>query len=356
MEELMAQRQLAFTKMTGAGNDFIVLDGQASGILDGQTTGQQVRPATAPDDTGLVTADRITANQATADRITANQATADRITANQATVDRITANQATADRITANKPLAASIRRLCDRRYGIGADGLMLIRPGCSGIAFTVDFWNADGSGGMLCGNGARCALTWAAAAGLVPYGKTVHFSFAGRDYTGSASDASNAIFNLDPRYRTRLERLPNLLAAVRFVDLGSPHLVVDIGGIIDDASGRPFDNITAVPVDSLGRQLRWDERFAPEGVNVNFCALLAGSLHVRTFERGVEGETLACGTGSSAAALSYALAGNVKPPVTIVTRSGEELTIDFDDAAKPTRLSLAGPAQCVFTGTINLA
>ncbi len=284
-------------------------------------------------------------------------------------------------------PKPEAIRLLCDRRYGVGADGLMVIAGSVSGgrpePSFSVDFYNADGSGGMLCGNGARCALVYSAARGLIAYGRPVAFSFAGKLYTGTAIAPDRARFMLDPHYTTRLEDMvqtDTANASGRYVDLGSLHFVVDLadlkfayrearesreswgsgassgpglsGGSSVEAGtwGLPLDQLD---VASLGAALRHHERFAPSGVNVNFCSLIDSKIHVRTFERGVEAETLACGTGSTASALSYALRGLVRPPVRIVTRSAEELIIDFDDPAKPSRLSLEGSARVVFEGWV---
>jgi diaminopimelate epimerase len=301
-----------------------------------------------------------------------------------------------------------TIHLLCDRRYGIGADGLMVIHEpegigaeavgavavgdgatgdgaagdgaagdgaagdGAAGdgaaargtaAAFSVDFYNADGSGGMLCGNGARCALVYAARQRLISYGEAAVFSFAGRNYKGIALASDRARFMLDPRYSTRLEEKVQagmVTARGRFIDLGSLHFVVDMADLQAqaDESGelaeKPWGlSLEQLDVATLGAALRHHPRFAPLGVNVNFCFLIDGRLQVRTFERGVEAETLACGTGSTAAALSYALMGLVSAPVTVVTRSGEELIIDFDDAEKPSWLSLEGPAKVVFQGRI---
>jgi diaminopimelate epimerase len=254
-----------------------------------------------------------------------------------------------------------AIRLLCDRRYGIGADGLMIIHGSATvgagavsdgkSAAFSVDFYNADGSSGMLCGNGARCALVYAAGHGFIAYGEPAVFSFAGKEYSGIALDPELARFLLDPGYSTRLEenvQAGTLTASGRYIDLGSLHFVVDLA---DLGGGLTLEQLD---VATLGAVLRHHERFAPQGVNVNFCSLIDGRLHVRTFERGVEAETLACGTGSTASALSYALRGLVSSPVTIITRSSEELIIDFDDPATPSRLSLTGPAKLVFEGRVD--
>jgi diaminopimelate epimerase len=184
----------------------------------------------------------------------------------------------------------------------------------------------------------------------LTAFGTPVAFSFAGKLYTGTALGPDRARFMLDPRYATRLEdgvQTATAIASGRYVDLGSLHFVVDLA---DLDGGLSLDQLD---VATLGATLRHHERFAPLGVNVNFCLLIDGEIHIRTFERGVEGETLACGTGSTASALSYALRNLVSAPVHIITKSGEELIIDFDDPARPSRLSLEGPARVVFEGRI---
>lgn len=241
------------------------------------------------------------------------------------------------------------VSRLCDRRYGIGADGLMVI----SGPPrLSVTFYNADGSGGMLCGNGARCALVYAARRGWAAYGEAISFEFAGRPYRGVALGPDRSRFELDPRYSTRLEdgvEADGVIASGRFVDLGSPHFIVDLDDLKID--GYPAAALATLELDRVGPILRRHPRFAPDGVNLSVCALEGGLVHIRTYERGVEAETLACGTGSAAAALSYALKGLARPPVAARTRSGETLVIDFDDARKPRRLSLEGPARAVFEG-----
>lgn len=252
---------------------------------------------------------------------------------------------------------SAEIVRLCDRRYGVGADGLMVLRPGEGGPAFEVDFYNADGSGGVLCGNGARCALERARALGLVQVGVPARFRFAGKDYRGTSLAAGRASFELNPRFymeSPRLIRVGDYSLRGRFVDVGSPHFVVDLGSILDSDSGRAFGSLDELPVDQLGRAVRQHRDFGPAGVNANFSDFRDGRLYVRTFERGVEAETLACGTGSTASALVRWRDGEARPPVLVVARSGDELVVDFDPAEDGlSRLSLAGPAIQTFTGRL---
>ena len=257
-------------------------------------------------------------------------------------------------------PEAQEIRRLCDRRYGVGADGLMLLRRRTGGVAFEVDFFNADGSGGMLCGNGARCALERARILGWIEPGRTVGFRFAGRDYRGSSFGEGLARFELDPRVRLDgpLEiRVGAETIRGRYADVGSPHFVAGVGSILG-YDGRPaYRSVDEAPMDSLGRAIRHHGAFAPLGVNASVWEARGGRLRIRTFERGVEGETLACGTGSVSCALSAWLDGAVEPPVSVITRGGDELVVDFEAAssASPLRsLSLGGPAYLAFEGVVG--
>jgi len=257
--------------------------------------------------------------------------------------------------------------RLCDRRYGIGADGLMILREGSGGAAFEVDFYNADGSGGMLCGNGARCAIEQARILGLVHTGERIGFRFAGSGYAGISLEEGSARFELDTRFRMdepRTIRVGDLTLRGRFVDVGSLHFVVDIGAILDSDGSRAFADIDAVPLETLGQAVRHHPDFGRQGVNANFTELRGGKLFVRTFERGVEAETLACGTGSTSSALVRWRDGLARPPVTVVARSGDELVVDFDTPVESPdqpgawtapRLSLTGPAFQSFEGRAPL-
>lgn len=258
------------------------------------------------------------------------------------------------------------IVRLCDRRYGIGADGLMIMKPGADGVAFEVDFYNADGSGGMLCGNGARCAIERARMLGLVKTGQRIRFRFAGADYAGISLAASLARFELDPRFRMnqpRTIRVGDLTLHGRYVDVGSLHFIMDIRAILDSDGCQAFADIDAVPLETLGQAVRHHADFGVKGVNANFTELRGGRLFVRTFERGVEAETLACGTGSTSSALVRWRDAQATPPVVVVARSGDELVIDFDTPTESTeqpgawtapRLTLTGPAFVSFEGRIS--
>jgi len=275
---------------------------------------------------------------------------------------------------------SADIVHLCDRKYGIGADGVMALRDGAGEFAFAVDFWNSDGSSGMLCGNGARCILEYARLTGRIALGRETAFSFAGSPYSGEILEPGLVRFDLSPNFR--LEAVDDLeLDGQRlrghFVDVGSPHFVIQTGSIprATGASGKSgpnglagasgefggggvarYVNLDEVPVFELGRRIRLHRRFAPRGVNANFIELKEGKVFVRTYERGVEDETLACGTGSTASALVCLALGLAKSPVRIVTRSSEELVIGIGtEEGRITSLSLTGPARKIFSGSISL-
>jgi len=272
---------------------------------------------------------------------------------------------------------AALVRRLCDRRNGIGADGLMVISappaaaavapattepttaepsaavPSTTDLDFTVTFYNADGHGGMLCGNGARCALAWAERQCLPTQAGWLRFAFAGLVYRGRILGDSQYELEIGtkPLFReeTALPLADGSLVAAWYVDVGSRHLVVDLADL------PAYPDLDALPFDQLGSQLRHHSRFAPEGVNVNICQYEAGLLKIRTWERGVEAETLACGTGSVSAALVSARRYGLAAPIELLTRGGAKLTVSFDKSDAPGTLSLRGPACFVFCGEFPL-
>ncbi len=278
-------------------------------------------------------------------------------------------------------PHGRDIIRLCDRKYGIGADGLMIFRSGSTAgrdpvsgsepgsgaaeSAFAVDFFNSDGSTGMLCGNGARCILEYARGTGRIPSGRRVGFTFAGRAYSGESLGIGRSRFFLAPRYEmggketVRTERVDGSAFTEcrgRLVDVGSLHFIIDIDDIALADGKAGYGALEEIPVVDLGRRIRNHPRFAPTGVNVSFTKMVDGRLHIRTFERGVEDETLACGMGSTSACLVRWVEGEATPPITVITRSGEELLVDFaPEGNRASGISLSGPARVVFEGRIRL-
>lgn len=237
------------------------------------------------------------------------------------------------------------ISRLCNRRNGIGADGIIII-SGHEEFDFSMDYFNADGSTGTLCGNGARCAIKFARDAGKA---KSNYVSFVSNEieYTGELLDNGLVKFNLKPPVNIK-ENISLVISgsgiSASYLHTGSPHVVI----VVDD--------IDDVPVKKIGREIRYNESFAPEGTNVNFIETTGKKIFIRTYERGVEDETYACGTGAVAAAIIGNIKFGVKPPISLHTKGGDELVVDFiADGSDYKNVSLTGPVKKVFIGEISI-
>lgn len=238
------------------------------------------------------------------------------------------------------------IVRLCDRHRGVGADGVLILVPSVSGKADCAwEFYNSDGSTGEMCGNGARC------------------FARFVRERTGLDRDLTfeteagiiRAEFleervrvNLTPPRDLRLNEQVPLSAGsetIHSLNTGVPHAVL----FVPDAD--------KAMVMQLGPEIRRHKHFAPRGTNVNFVQLLGqNSIRVRTFERGVEGETLACGTGVTASALISSRVHKFTSPVKVQVQGGDQLEVSFEGTnGNFANVRLTGPAEFVFNGKINL-
>jgi diaminopimelate epimerase len=243
-------------------------------------------------------------------------------------------------------------RSVCRRKFSVGADGLILIER--SGTAdFSWQFFNGDGSVAEMCGNGARCAARFAFEKKIAP--ADMHFAtLAGVIEASIRNDASGSVrIRLTAPENINLNRRLQIGGGekvIHSINTGVPHVVM----MVDDAA--------IVPVVDWGRTLRYHESFQPAGTNVNFVQVIEGNgLLVRTYERGVEDETMACGTGAVASALVGALLGMVKPPVPVTTSGGETLVIDFsfpqgdETLREPENIKvfLEGPAHLIYEGNI---
>ncbi|WP_457677685.1 diaminopimelate epimerase [Thermovibrio sp.] len=230
---------------------------------------------------------------------------------------------------------SAIVRALCSRRTGIGADGLILIED--SEVAnFKWRFFNADGSYAGMCGNGMRCVARFAYEEGLAPSrmevetgAGVIEAEVKGRDVKVKLTPPSDFQLNLKAEGLT-----------VHYVNTGVPHAVVLV------------DRVNLVNVPEIGRKLRFSEVFAPQGANVNFVEIRLDRIVVRTYERGVEDETLACGTGSVASALVAARLFNLPSPVEVEVRSGERLKVYFDE--EMSEVFLEGPTLWVYDGLLR--
>jgi diaminopimelate epimerase len=230
------------------------------------------------------------------------------------------------------------IRKLCNRRFGIGADGLILVRTE-AGLDFRMLYFNADGYEGSMCGNGGRCVTAFAHK--LFP-GKT-EFTFLAYDGLHNSSirgtSEQGLVVQLSMQAVSTIDAFDNDF----LLDTGSPHYV------------RFVDDAAIIDVATEGRRIRNSEAFLRDGVNVNFVELHGDSITVRTYERGVEEETLSCGTGVTASALAAVYSQRMeKNPVRVFTRGGE-LNVAFEpDNSGYSDVTLTGEAVCVFNGTIE--
>ncbi|NTV16975.1 MAG: diaminopimelate epimerase [Chlorobiaceae bacterium] len=235
------------------------------------------------------------------------------------------------------------IRELCTRRTGIGADGLILIEPSSS-YDFSMKYYNADGLPGSMCGNGGRCAIYFAHTIG-VPSSQNNSYTFEanGNRYDGSVSGPETVQLRMlaPEEFRTDLEIER---VTCHSVNTGSPHVIIYTTDL-ENAS-----------VTGTGRIIRHRTDIFPGGTNVNFIEVTSpDSLSIRTFERGVEDETLACGTGAVAAALMSRRLGKVgSSNIRVKVKSGDILEVRFD--ADMQEVYLTGPAKIVYRGTVSIA
>jgi len=252
---------------------------------------------------------------------------------------------------------AAAIKKLCARHTGIGADGLLIISDEDS-YNFGAQYFEADGSTGNLCANGARCVVKYALINNYVS-GKVVGFLFNGRGYSGEILENGFIKINLDPPEDIKLNfeiEAANQLLNVSYINTGSPHIVIKIDEILRDPNNinSGYVDIHQFPVYNLGKEIRHLNEFGVNGTNVNFIKIVGNKIFIRSFERGVENETLSCGTGSVAAAVISHLNENLKSPIDLVTKSGDILTVDFSvENLQVKELSLTGPVKVVFHGEI---
>ncbi|PIE67583.1 MAG: diaminopimelate epimerase [Deltaproteobacteria bacterium] len=238
--------------------------------------------------------------------------------------------------------LAQLVVGACRRKLSVGADGLMLIED-AKQADFKWRFFNADGSLPDMCGNGARCAARFAFLNGIA--GRHMTFETLAGLIHAQVGDDGVRIRMTDPgdvAVRQSL-KLDDTAVMVGSVNTGVPHVVMMV------------NDIEAVDVVTTGRKIRHHADYSPQGTNANFVDVADdGQIFIRTYERGVEDETLACGTGNVAAALVLACQRNMKPPVTLTTRSGSRLTVHFDrQEDRFTNVFLQGDARVIYQGQL---
>ncbi len=227
------------------------------------------------------------------------------------------------------------INKICDRRFGIGADGLMMLGS-LEGYDFNMIYYNADGRESSMCGNGGRCLTRFA-------YDRGIHknsFRFMAVDGEHEATLSDNGWIHLKMKDVNAISDYHG--DAV--LDTGSPHYV------------KAVNDIKALDVFKEGKEIRYSKDFSEKGINVNFVENSEKQIIVRTYERGVEDETFSCGTGVTAAALVFAHNENGFNRMEVQTKGGH-LAVEFDKTGNHTfnNIWLCGPATFVFKGEIKL-
>jgi diaminopimelate epimerase len=239
------------------------------------------------------------------------------------------------------------IADLCDRRRGVGADGVLVVeKPKRRGADFRMRYYNSDGGEAEMCGNGARCfALLARAVSGRK--GNVLRIQTQAGLVTLQIRGQEVQVSMTEP---TKLRLGKKVVVAGRkvvvdFLNTGVPHAVMFVR------------SVRSVDVAQLGRAIRYHSAFAPSGTNVNFVEIGRGNrIHVRTYERGVEGETLACGTGVVASSILSNLRRGLRSPILVTTRGGDHLRVGFSMVnGQARKVTLQGPARIVYTGVIHV-
>ena len=230
---------------------------------------------------------------------------------------------------------------ICDRHTGVGADGVLLLETSKQ-ADFRMRIINSDGSEAEACGNGFRCIALFAHE--KLGFSKAQRFESVSGMIQATVQTNRVRVRLVNPsNWKNRNEiEVSGRKLHYDFIHTGVPHAVIFV------------ESLDQIPVSEIGREIRFHSHFKPAGTNVNFVEVTGpGSLRVRTYERGVEDETLACGTGSTASAIVSSLAGYTQPPVEVKTKSGEILTVDFQKKGNEIKdVYLEGEARFVFEGS----
>ncbi|MEA3506914.1 MAG: diaminopimelate epimerase [Elusimicrobiota bacterium] len=239
-------------------------------------------------------------------------------------------------------------RAVCPRKTSIGADGLLVLEKSKK-ADFKMRIFNPDGSEVDMCGNGARCCGYYFADKDEK---KEVRFETLSGMMKAEVTGKDMIGLYMGPPTKIKLDMLINIdknQMSCSYINTGVPHVIVET------------DKLEDTEVDKLGRAIRYNNEFAPEGTNADFVRVTGKSdITIRTYERGVEAETRACGTGAVASAIIQSLRGKVKSPVKVTTRGGDLMKVHFTQSDKEDLISkinnvvLEGPARLVFSGEIE--
>lgn len=232
----------------------------------------------------------------------------------------------------------AKIAQLCDRRFGIGADGLIILQPAQGDYAFNMLYYNADGHPGSMCGNGGRCAFRFALDLQRVEE-KAVFMAIDGPHEAICNEDTTISLKMTDV---TSIENTPD---GNYVLNTGSPHYV------------KIVQHLDEVDVFKEGRAIRRSDAFVRDGINVNFVEIIPDGIRIATYERGVEDETLACGTGVTAAAIVMMETGYFNGEVKVIAKGGNlsVKAIKDPETQRYESIWLTGPAKKVFEGKIQV-
>jgi diaminopimelate epimerase len=226
--------------------------------------------------------------------------------------------------------------KLCDRRFGIGADGIMLLEN-IDNFDFKMLYYNADGNESTMCGNGGRCLVRFAEDLKMIQ--SECHFLAVDGPHYAKISENEIELGMIDVNGW-------NVDADDITLNTGSPHYI------------KWVNDVHGIDVFKEGRNIRYNSTYKHEGINVNFLEWLNGALYVRTYERGVEDETLSCGTGVTAAAMAYAIKNNLQGNISVpIQTKGGKLEVRFNRTEKVfSNVFLIGPAVKVYEGSIDIS
>jgi len=244
---------------------------------------------------------------------------------------------------TLNIPLESLAKGLCSRGFGLGTDGLLVLRKSES-VDFEMIYLNSDGSYGGMCGNGGRCVARYAYLKGISS--RSPKFAAHGQIYTAEVFDSNKVRLHL-PSPDKIIPELPVPIGAklenTVYVYPNTDHTVL--------FKGEAFQDIESIDIVSFARGIRYNFEIFPQGTNVNLVEKIGDNkIRMRTYERGVENETLACGTGSVACAIGASLKYGMKSPIDVKTTGGEILRVYFDrDGLSFSNISLEGSAVVLF-------
>ena len=236
------------------------------------------------------------------------------------------------------KPYQKSISKLCNRRFGIGADGLILLQNK-KGYDFEMIYFNSNGNEGSMCGNGGRCITALANHLGITK--NETKFSAIDGEHQSIVISENNNISTISLKMLdvNKIEVYDDFY----FINTGSPHYV------------KFINNINNFDVYNKGKKIRYDKKFIPTGTNVDFVEIIKNAIFVRTYERGVENETLSCGTGVIASALATAIKTGSNNDFFNIQTKGGNLKVSFKKYNNSfTDIWLEGPVSFVFKGEIN--